>query len=76
MKDTAIEWFFIQLTEIDYGCINKTFLQNDNTLAGYKLRELFEQAKEMEREQIMDAHYAPKYGCFSKDYYNKTFKSE
>lgn len=48
MNDTAIEWFFIQLTEIDYGCINKTFLQNDNTLAGHKLRELFKQAKEIE----------------------------
>jgi hypothetical protein len=40
-----------QLTEVDYNCINKTFLQNDKSLAGYKMRKLFEQAKEMEREQ-------------------------
>jgi hypothetical protein len=51
MKQTAIKWFFEQLTEVDYNCINKTFLQNNNSLAGYRLRELFEQAKEMEKEQ-------------------------
>ena len=50
-KMTAVEWFFKQLTEVDYGCINKTFLQNNNSLAGHKLRELLEQAKEMEKEQ-------------------------
>ena len=52
---TAVEWFFKQLTEVDYGCINKTFLQNNNSLAGHKLRELLEQAKEMEKEQMLNA---------------------
>jgi hypothetical protein len=28
-------------------------LQNNNSLAGYRLRELFEQAKEMEKEQLL-----------------------
>jgi hypothetical protein len=51
-KQTAVEWFFEQLTEVDYNLINKTFLQNNNSLAGYRLRELFEQAKEMEKEQM------------------------
>lgn len=83
MNDTAIEWFFIQLTEIDYGCINKTFLQNDNTLAGHKLRELFEQAKEMERQQIMTAFtqgdifgadYYDGVNITEENYYNQTFK--
>lgn len=32
-----------------------------------------EQAKAMHEEEIMEAHYAPQYGCFSKDYYNETF---
>lgn len=84
MKQTAIEWFFIQLTEIDYGCINKTFLQNDNTLAGHKLRELFEQAKQMEKEQIIDSFGV---GCqvestrligyqdIAEQYYNETYES-
>jgi hypothetical protein len=85
MKQTAIEWFFEQLTEVDYNCINKTFLQNDKSLAGYKIRELFEQAKEMEKEQICDAHiagfYSEPFGKKSRSgeaeqYYNETFKSE
>jgi hypothetical protein len=50
-QQTAVEWFFEQLTEVDYNCINKTFLQNNNSLAGYKLRELLDQAKEMDKEQ-------------------------
>ena len=53
-KQTAVEWFFEQLTEVDYNCINKTFLQNDKSLAGYKMRELFEQAKEMDKERMLD----------------------
>lgn len=55
---TAVEWLFEQLTEVDYKCINKTFLQNNNSLAGCKLRELFEQAKEMEKEQLKEAQVA------------------
>ena len=35
--------------------------------------ETIEIAKEMEKEQIMEAHYAPKYGCFSEDYYEQTY---
>ena len=33
----------------------------------------FNQAKEIEKQQIMEAHYAPKYGCFSEDYYEQTY---
>jgi hypothetical protein len=32
-----------------------------------------EQAKAMHKEEIMQAHYAPKYGCWSEQYYNETF---
>jgi hypothetical protein len=35
-----------------------------------------EKAKAMHKEEVMDAHYAPKYGCFSKDYYNETFNTK
>ena len=89
MKQTAVEWFYDQLTEVDYGCINKTFLQINNSLAGHKLRELFEQAKAMEKEQIMDAfNEGFTEGCRyttgfeqtlwedDEQYYNETFKSE
>ena len=80
MKQTAVEWFFEQLTEVDYGCINKTFLQINNSLAGHKLRELFEQAKAMEKEQIIEALQEflditlPNEVC--EQYYNENFKSE
>jgi hypothetical protein len=40
---------------------------------GVRYFKLSEQAKEMEREQIMEAHYAPKYGCFSEQYYDQTY---
>jgi len=35
--------------------------------------KFLKEAKEMEKEQIMEAHYAPKYGCFSEKYYDETF---
>ena len=31
------------------------------------------QYKAMHKEEIMQAHFAPKYGCFSEQYYNETF---
>jgi len=40
---------------------------------GVRYFKLSEQAKEMEKEQIMEAHYAPKYGCFSEQYYEQTY---
>jgi hypothetical protein len=72
-KMTAVEWLVQQLTEVDYNCINKTFLQNNQTLSGIRMRKIFKQAKEIEKQQIMDAHYAPKYGCFNKEYYKETY---
>lgn len=88
-QESAVEWFFEQLTEVDYGCINKTFLQNNNSLAGHKLRELFNQAKAMEQnntkkllEIIMwydeESDVRPDAEIYNwfKQYYTKTFKSE
>ena len=85
MKQTAVEWFFQQLTTVDYGCINKTFLQNDNSLSGHNMRKLFQQAKQMEKEQIINAHgdeqnYLQDDGSwktiYAEEYYNETFKNE
>ena len=45
-------------------------------IVGGITKTMVEQAKEMEKEQIMDAHFAPKYGCFSEQYYIETFKTE
>ena len=65
MKQTAVEWLYenILLTPLDIRSINKCL----------------EQAKEMEKEQIIEAY---KYGNLSdvyfkpEQYYNETFKSE
>ena len=35
--------------------------------------EEFEQAKAMHKDEIEEAHFAPKYGCFSEQYYNETY---
>jgi hypothetical protein len=64
-KQTAVEWFKKELE--DYGS-NSHLSLDWNTFD-----ELCQQAKEMEKEQIMEAHYAPKYGCFSEDYYEQTY---
>ena len=59
MKQTAVEW-------LEKIC-------NDR---GYHLMsEYFEQAKEMEKQQIIDA-YAFGYDELGEQYYNETFKSE
>jgi hypothetical protein len=74
MKQTAVEWFYEQilLTPLDIRSINKCL----------------EQAKEMEKEQIIDAFFEGKndgilmerysdYKHISPDeYYNENFKSE
>jgi hypothetical protein len=82
MKQTAVEWLVEQLTEVDYNCINKTFLQSNNSLAGYKMRELFEQAKQMEKNNLYEcgSFWRGKENKIEKpffeQYYNETFKSE
>jgi hypothetical protein len=69
-QQTALDWFHqktwalkiqLELGEISIG-------EYANTYA-----TLYNQAKEMEKQQIMEAHYAPKYGCFSEDYYEQTY---
>ena len=65
MEQTAVEWLEIQLFK-KQGKFNKSDI---------------EQAKEMEKEQIMDAFEAAEKDC-GRDflhgdlYYNETFKSE
>lgn len=89
-QQNAVDWLFEQLTEVDYNCINKTFLQNNNSMAGYKLRELFDQAKELFKQQIIDARVDGmakgieigdnpiNYRLHEthEQYFNKTFKTE
>jgi hypothetical protein len=64
MKKTAVEWFYKQilLTPLDIRSINKCL----------------EQAKEMEKQQIMKARQDIFHtgNLTNEEYYNETFKSE
>jgi hypothetical protein len=74
MKQTAVEWYNIRVIELmsqrEQGNIDVLEFRN-------RLDLLLEQAKEMEKEQIMEAH---KWGGMelesSEQYYNQTFKSK
>jgi hypothetical protein len=48
---TAVEWLKNELTVVERNLEKKTFLQLNNSLAGHRLKDLFEQAKEMENQQ-------------------------
>ena len=78
MKQTAVEWFFNELQRMQY------FIGND-------MLEAFKQAKEMEKEQIIEFHKwmiendtaqnAEKHFHFTdsdmfNEYYNETFKQD
>ena len=69
MKQTAVEWL-----------INK--LDGENHLSINEINRIVKQAKEMEKEQIIEAHNSGYsegiyQSCESGDeYYNETFKSE
>ena len=67
---TAVEWFNQQLVDRQNG--NGDSRSRD---------EIFEQAKEMEKEQIVNSHYQGYRSDIgdtevSEQYYNETFKSE
>jgi arginine decarboxylase-like protein len=71
MKQTAVDYIF------------HTFYNEDN-ISDYVLR-IFEQAKEMEKQQIIDAHlkgqredidFINEAKKEAEQYYNETFKSE
>lgn len=67
-KQTAVEWLVEQIKSD----------QNQKALSASEWIQVIEQAKEMEKEQIVDAHYQG-YRNFidtteiSEQYYNKTY---
>ena len=66
MKQTAVEYLVEQLKERGYA-------------GEFPPHLLFEQAKEMEKEQVKDAYkfgLSDEYVIGSERYYNETFKSE
>lgn len=77
MKQTAVEWFWLNLTDDLIGDLAPEKI--------LKIHELKEQAKEMERQQIMTAFtqgdifgadYYDGINITEENYYSQTFKSE
>ena len=73
MKQTAVEWLWLNLTDDIIGDLSPHQIHSV-----YKLVEL---AKEMEKEQIIDALMTSEvellsWGISAEQYYNETFKSE
>ena len=78
-KQTAVEWFVDQLS---------SYTTTDGNIISHhqNITHLFEQAKEMEKEQIIDAYEnglydgdgrnRSHYNMNAEQYYNETFKSE
>ena len=71
MKQTAVEYLLQEFSEI-IGRINFTVTQD------LFIRDAVIKAKEMEKEQIVDAHGAKQYhkSISGEQYYNETFKNE
>jgi len=69
MKQTAVEWLIEKLKNVEYNPLQKN---------GYSIAEerLYNQAKEMEKQQIIDAYDNGNRSFFEKSgkkYYNETF---
>jgi hypothetical protein len=72
-KITAVDWFIEQLEQKGDASENLFVRRVQISIHTSDYLELKRQAKQMEKEQIMDAHYAPKYGCFNEEYYKETY---
>ena len=78
-KQTAVEWLAEQISTSKYFY---KLMEDINSRSTIAQSDIIEQAKEMEKEQILNAHnqgYADGYrdnGNSPIDYYNETFKSE
>jgi hypothetical protein len=72
-KMTAVQWFIEQLEQKGDASENLYVRRVQISIDTSDYLELIRQAQQMEKEQIMDAHYAPKYGCFNEEYYKETY---
>ena len=74
MRQTAVEWLFEQTIQLNsdmkYSVINwETYLS--------KRAELLEQAKEMEKQQVIDAYQTSHISMMTAEqYYNEKFKQK
>jgi hypothetical protein len=74
---TAVEWLINELVELD-KLLDGRRKNEDATVFKLSPDKLFEQAKEMEKEQICNSYVDGLEGPYigSEEYYNKTFNQE
>jgi hypothetical protein len=72
LKFKAMENELNKLSAVNW-LINQLHKKQNGDFSDISYNQMFEQAKQMEKEQIMEAHYAPKYGCFNEQYYEQTY---
>ena len=71
-KQTAVEWLELELSKLDYDKMS-------NDLYLFYMAQMFDQAREMEKEQIEDAYvdgaiqFKDKTYRGMKEYYNETY---
>ena len=72
MKQTAVEWLVDEM-------IQRKFFEKETELSYTTLEHLTNQAKAMEKQNIVDAYrfgIQDEYVIGSQQYYNKTFKQD
>ena len=74
MKQTAVEWLVSELKKYDSAGL-KDQSNYVIEMPTYILTELEEQAKEMEKQQIIDAYYKVSMNT-GEQYYNEEFKNK
>ena len=74
MKQTAVEWLFEQISTSKYFY---NLMEDINSRSTVAQSNIFEQAKEMAKEQIINAYRGmPTYNKSGEQYYNETFKQQ
>ena len=76
MKQTAVEWLFEQISSSKYYYKIMEDINSRNTVAQ---SNIFEQAKEMEKEQIMNSWVrgvVSENNVTAEEDYNKTYKQD
>ena len=74
MKQTAVEWLFEQISTSKHFY---NLMEDINSRSTVAQSNIFDQAKEMEKEQIINAYRGmPTYNKSGEQYYNETFKQQ
>lgn len=74
MEQTAVEWLVDKMLYIDNEYDMKLITKGEYQA---KRRDIIDQAKEMEKQQIIDAYQTSHISMMTAEqYYNETYKSE